>query len=68
MVNHRLSCDNDSSVQKWIMSTKKPGILMSDIRECGDTAVFDLVSKEFVMVPRVKNVFCGWVCHGACLA
>jgi len=67
VVNHRLSCDNDGSVQKFIMATKKPAVLMSDIRECGDTTVFDLIRKEFVMVPHVKNVFVGWVCHGACL-
>lgn len=64
-VSHVLSCDSDHSMQDWIKTTGRPKVLVSDICECNEIAVLDVLSGTSVMRPHAKIAICGWSCVDA---
>ena len=67
-VKHEVSNDNDPAVIEWLKKTTRASILVEDIKNMSDAAVYNLLSNSSVMRPVSKVAVCGWVCHDACRA
>ena len=62
-VNHVLACDNDPSVQKWLLQSGRANILAADTQDVAfSTALMDLKTKKCAMRPQSTIAICGWSC------
>ena len=66
-IAHLFSCENAPAIQKWIKLAHVPGVLVSDIGDMQKPLVEDMLKGQLVPRPFATAVFCGWVCHQACL-
>lgn len=65
-VSHQFSCELNKQMQKLILASHNPAMLVQNINEMSSSMVEDIKTNQFKPVPHVTIAFCGWMCVDAC--
>ena len=65
-VSHQFSCELNKQMQKFILASHNPAMLVQNINEMSSSMVEDVKTNQFKPVPHVTIAFCGWMCVDAC--
>ena len=65
-VSHQFSCELNKQIQKFILASHNPAMLVQNINEMSSSMVEDVKTNQFKPVPHVTIAFCGWMCVDAC--